>query len=522
MAETIRDVVVRITLDQVQTSLKVPNTTAFKDALKSVDKTSAGVASNAQSRMNLVKTNTQKTAEEARKELAKLGDDLTDLQLKSLESFRTMGDGMFTLARGAAFLSSSSEEDFQAMLKTITAVQGGFDLFRGTVDTVKGVIEGTRAVTAIFTATETANTIATNANTSAKAANAAANVTVGTTATGAVAPVTALSVAMGPIGIAAIAITAGVAGMAYAFTAFADDAEDSLDRVDEKMKRLQKAQARAAIDNNTNDPGALFRAKKTELEIDKQRIDLLRGEEESLTRRLELARKIVATTTKEKDFALLFASDQGFEAKGRLRSYEQAAFFQKELMTAKRLELNLTREAEKAQEVLISKKQREVDLAQQALDSEKERLGVLNSSIGRLDAKQFRELEQLSGRVKSGEELSREQLLRLESLGGQNVSGFTNQEFEKRGKERGAESLLAPFQPDDLNSNVKNLTDAQVSESKKLQKLIESFENSVKENSAISEASRVILETTFKELMESQNKIQKLEQFISDTRNQEG
>lgn len=189
MADTIRDVTIRVSIKNGDASLKVPN---FKPAEVSLKSAAASV-----------KTVSKETDEVAKK--AKQAADeierfkkLDEAKLKAVavgDSFKAAGEGAFTMARGAAFLFTSTDDGFAKMAANIAKVQGGFDLFKGSFETIKGVTEGVVKLKAATGALTVAEALQTGVNT----ALATSYTAIKTAALGAYA-------ALGPLGAAAAAV----------------------------------------------------------------------------------------------------------------------------------------------------------------------------------------------------------------------------------------------------------------------------------------------------------------------------
>ena len=149
MADVIRDVVVRIGVEQKTDRIKTPD---FKDATKSADKFTDAVEKSLES--------LGKTFEEVTSDLDKLDKEITDTtpttqewgqtvsdeSLKVGEGLKAATEGAFTLARGVAFMAASNEEDFQKVVQNIAMVQGGFDAFKGSIDMIKGITDAQKAM----------------------------------------------------------------------------------------------------------------------------------------------------------------------------------------------------------------------------------------------------------------------------------------------------------------------------------------------------------------------------------------
>lgn len=61
--------------------------------------------------------------------------------LRSAEALKQAGEGAFTFARGLALLGVTAESDLAKVVQQIARAQAAFDLYKGSVDVVKGVTE---------------------------------------------------------------------------------------------------------------------------------------------------------------------------------------------------------------------------------------------------------------------------------------------------------------------------------------------------------------------------------------------
>ena len=145
MAEEIRDVVVRLAIQQTQTQVKVDTEAAKKnvDALKG--------------------------------EMAKLSKEAAAVDLAMLkvnranraavQSFSAAASGVLGLVRGVALLGLSAEEDLQKFLSVMAKIQGTMDLLQGSVRTVQNVSRGLELLGLASSTVAVANTRAAVATT---------------------------------------------------------------------------------------------------------------------------------------------------------------------------------------------------------------------------------------------------------------------------------------------------------------------------------------------------------------------
>jgi len=239
--ETIRDVVIRLRLEQEETKLKVPGAkeavkevnnfnTSIKNTNTSIKNVNADIK-NTKTVINVFNTeikNTTASFEKLGREAEDTSVKIKENMLKAGEGFKAAGEGAFTLARGIAFISASTEEDFQKSLQTIVRVQGAFDLFKGSIETVKGLSDGIKALRAASAAAAIQ-----------QAALAAGNTAVATTGTAAATSMTALNVALGPVGLAVIGIGVGVAALAAAWAFFSNKGPADAKKTEKALKGIE-------------------------------------------------------------------------------------------------------------------------------------------------------------------------------------------------------------------------------------------------------------------------------------------
>jgi len=242
MADVIRDVIIKIAIKQDEIRLKAPDLgpillpirevqeevktgipDAFKEFEKDASKSVREVGDEVE-KLTLDIGGIKPALEDISKASEESRQKLTDDSLKMGEGFRTAGEGAFTLARGLAFVGVASEEDLAKVVQTIAQVQGAFDIFKGGIDVVKGLTEGTRALRLVTAQAAVAET-----------GLAAANTAVAVTGAAATNSMRALMLTLGPIAIAATAV-----GVAFLFFRDApDDIEDTTEALEKQRQKLQ-------------------------------------------------------------------------------------------------------------------------------------------------------------------------------------------------------------------------------------------------------------------------------------------
>lgn len=140
MAE-VRDVVVRLALEQTKSKIEVDTSDATK-GLEGVKKQFDDL------RIKTEELNTRLEATFA---------DAQQLAQGAGEGFRQAAEGMFTLVRGATLLGFSADSDLGKFLEKLAKIQGAFDVFRGSFDVFTGLKEGFGKLQAASTAAAASN-----------------------------------------------------------------------------------------------------------------------------------------------------------------------------------------------------------------------------------------------------------------------------------------------------------------------------------------------------------------------------
>lgn len=162
--------------------------------------------------------------------IPELGANVGEQTLKAAEGFVAAGDGALTLARGIAFITSSTQQQFEETSKTINTVSAAFDVFRGGIQTVKGVSDGLKALQSAARGASVAQTALATANTSVTATAGAARTAM-----------TALNAALGPVGLAVAAIGAAVAGLAAVWKFFSTPAQEPVQQTVSALDDMRSA-----------------------------------------------------------------------------------------------------------------------------------------------------------------------------------------------------------------------------------------------------------------------------------------
>lgn len=440
MATTIRDVVVRINIEQAQAALKAPDLTGVQSAIDAFQQTLIDGANS----LKVTWEQAGETVVDAGRKIDGSGrpvinttQEMVDTNMKLLDSLKAAGEGAFTLARGIAFLSASSDKDFQKTLQSIARVQGAFDAFKGGIETIKGIVEATKVMSAALqatTATTTALTAATQAQTAASVA---------------------MNAAMGPIGIAVAAVAAAIALMAIAMRDSGETAEEAAGKWASAADRVALLQESAnASRRSIEDETLSMRSQEQQLEkLQARRKDLGR-EINNAQQRAERGRTAFVASVTGEDTArtAAAAAEELAAAKDIDTLIEQRKQSEKEIASIK---------ADQAQKAIDDAKQQQEALRtiKERLAVEEKRLQTADAQFAAMDAMSRRELENLA-EVARQRKLTREELLRVQSLGGSAVGEYVNKGLSEIGQGMGSRDVLSAFGVDAEKNKLKAQQDA--------------------------------------------------------------
>lgn len=401
MAQTIRDVLIRIGIEQRPTTLQIPGIETATKQQKEYEKAQKDAVA-AQ----------QRAAEEGRKSSEQLAQVNFNAGQKILGSFNQAGEGAFQLARGIAFLSGRGEDDLRQLINAVATVQGYFDAFRGTVTTVRTLAEVIQTLKAAQQAQAAAAT-------TAAAAQTAAN----TAAAGGTTVITSLLSLLGPYGRAIAVVGTAAASTAIALRLFGDESQAA-----EKKFREQRVEGLQSLQE----------------EIRRQH-ESRRVYTESVNARLRDAFRL-------RD-ALRQAGDTTVESRlaerTRLAGQTSAAILGDpgahitELERVAELDRQRVDSARKVQDAAKAQMEfyaGQLRNAQAIVDLERKRVQSAQELIGRLTDAERIELRTLGQRAGRGQ-ITREEVQRAEQLGGQLVQPFASRFFRERGRGQVDETL---------------------------------------------------------------------------------
>jgi len=191
MSETIRDVVIRVSLESDSKKFKIPELKGAEDGVKQISV-----------RADSARKSVAQVAEESSKavaEMRQLSSEAQSAGKTANDAFSTAAGGVLNFGRGIALASVSGEKDLAKMAEAIVGIEAGVSVFVGVKDAIFGVVEGAQAMASASKAAAAANSVVATSNT--------AVATTGTAASGAM---IGLQASLGPIVLAAAALSAGV------------------------------------------------------------------------------------------------------------------------------------------------------------------------------------------------------------------------------------------------------------------------------------------------------------------------
>lgn len=392
MAETIRDVVVRVSIKTGSVDLKVPEIKGLTREAEALPK----------------------AIDTAYKKLGKEFDLLSESHIKLQDQFRKMREGtedfgrkveasqrqatsavlgtfdaVMQLGRGILFLTVSNQDDLARVVKSLLVFEGVFNIFRGGITIMESTARAIRV-------TRTANVALATSNT--------AVAVTGRAATGSMIALGAVTI---PVTAAFLAIGVAIAGVAGTF-AFLSHAEKKEQEELENTQRRVVALHRAYID--------LFEIRG---QIEVSRVSRIAGllpdlnaegetsRADKLAEQMELLRKTARQVQIDRGFALRASAGRGasaadlaqieIDAHQKLVGIERQRFsLQQEISDSKRRALETERTSlEMSREALGT--------AQQRLELEQQKTRSVEAQLGRLDPETQRFVLSLLDRAAAGD-----------------------------------------------------------------------------------------------------------------------
>lgn len=468
MAETIRDVIIRVAVKQVDSTLRVPDLKPVVDAQREA---TTGATNLTNSVTNVTNTfdHSKTIINEAAKSVRALGDDSLLVRLRKIEEsikgigdrsgetaqkagqatastfqlsnvgdkLKATGEGALHLAKGIGFITAANEEEIAQVLKMVALAEGTFSAFKGGVELYKNLSDLLPIVRAGVQGVTTAETARGVASTAASTAS--------------VAGLRAVSAALGPL-----AIIGAIGGAAYlAFGQMRSGASDAGKEIDDLRGKLEKSTDALVRMRNEQlggeaDPFGKVRA-GVEREVSERALAV--AENLSVVRRGAVAdreRELLAAEgmlSAEQELARLTAERNQLAARARapgLGEEEQTAFIER----AKAIDEQRLRILERQGEQLRRNKEEQqaaIDAAREALRNEENRLRSLDEIVGRMSQIDRLEFTALGKRAKGGGQLNAGELTRIEQLGGAGTAEFVSGQFAGLGRQAGGADLFAPF-----------------------------------------------------------------------------
>lgn len=424
--DTIRDVIINLKLKTDLTDSKVSvDLSGARKEVKEWGESATDAVAKVQDAARKTGQAAESAARQASDAMTKVEDasqKVRENNVRLLESYQMVADGAFTAARGIALTFASSEENAEKLLQKITAIQGAFDLFRGSIQIIKGVSDAlsvARAATAAATAATLAAAEADAIETGTSLANAAANTAQGR-AQGGVASAAGAAAARtggglfgglgGAVGAAAVANPVGavvaVASVVAILTALG-------------MRWVINSRQRAESERGNTVAG--------------------------FTGREAIARSTAGVNSVQDAVAAQQAIERAIKAQA-FGVEQQAALYGKlnEIVAEKgRLEAKSAQDKQAELQTMLQQAQ----VAKQILDAEKQRVTTLNAAIGALSQSEQNELTKLLDTVEKGGSLNKFQLERFGQLGGSSAQQFAQGEFSKLGEATGIAGRLDALLP---------------------------------------------------------------------------
>lgn len=400
---TIREVVVKVRLEQVQARLAVPDTRAVHDEIAKISReyrealnprvagggSSGTAAGAAATRQAVIATN-----------------DLSQSSMRVAGSLKQAGEGAFIFARGLAFLTAGSDENLRSAIRNIAAVQGLFDLYRGGVQIVSGLSKANATLAASNAAVAASSTAA---------ASAAASLTQ---------IAVKLLPQLGPIALGIVAI-----GGVMALMKLPERAEE-FEELAEAIRKVK--QAGADLDRS----------------LQQQRFELLSPEDQVsqvLQKRSQPLPDVGTFAAVQEEAARIAQRQLGLGSQGVVTDETRLALAQEfvnkgeeanrqleERKTGERVILDYMKEQGDAKRRELEQAQRTLDTATKQLAVEDRRLQSLDEIVGRMKPAELRRLEQIERNAAAGK-TTRRDLAFLDERG--IGSEFTSREFAKAGRE---------------------------------------------------------------------------------------
>ncbi len=444
MADTIRDIVLRVAIEQKQVVLKAPDFKPMVAAAQSAGvsaadaisaKMDAGIAA-VESDLKKLEVQLNKNEKAAEQYAAKAAQMEQKIQAQTSATISAYAEGAtaaLQFAKGVAFVSAANEKDAEAMVRTIAKYQGYFDILVGGTHLLKSFNDIQRQTSLLLTLTA-----ASEAAVAASSAPAAAGLT-SVAAAG-----TAVTVSLGPISLIAVGVAAAGCLMYQNWKYWSDLAKaDLIPSADVMTNKLNvmataaqnAAQAAAATagargsnrgsgdssDTVTRQMAAVKQLTQAQAVLGERREFI---EASALKRERELEQQRRSGRLSEEDYLKEVQANQEIQIK--LRREDLTLEQQKQQLIESSIKLR-EEERERLQSI--------TQASQQALIVEENRNRSENVRLGLLTRGQQAQVKALLDKKASGAELSESDIRRAQKFGvlGSSVEAFGQKQADQSG-----------------------------------------------------------------------------------------
>lgn len=469
MSQTIRDVVIRIAVEQRDAKLKAPDVSAWESSIKNLENrlNSLGqTAATVQAKTRVGRTkeviseevageqaatkarlamidqirtednaataqtiaNHQKTALSYKSVSQQAQEQLRSARMQTVDAFGALSGSIAQLARGSAFLFASTDDDMRKYLETLAKYQGVFDLIAGGAGTIKNAITLWSSLAAAQQASALAagQAAAANAAGAASAGSSAAGSAAGTAA-GRVAGSVASRVAL-PVAVASTLAYVGYEGYQESFIR---PHEERQRRVEEARRERQRL---AQEGNDSRFQSLRDLSGRTDLNAALYNTGQLTNSEA-----MEQAR----TNQNTARFQYQAAAPDNMAGPVYIDDAKRMIEFSEQSIKNYQQLVDLANQQSQALQSQASAYSNIADASRKQLEAEQKRYETLEESIGRLSAADAARLKRLAEAQKEGKDLSLEDAAFLESTGvGRNAA---SKRFRQEADARGAGSILEAF-----------------------------------------------------------------------------
>jgi len=156
MSETIRDVVVRIRIQQENSKITVPGAEQARQQVERLTQSSVDGAAKRTKAEQQSGTSIEQARKSEEKRLKELDSALKEhtaatergrqAKLAAGEAFKQTASGAFNLARAYALNTAATEEDMEAAIRNVAAMESYIQTATGTIDVLTGMAKGYQAI----------------------------------------------------------------------------------------------------------------------------------------------------------------------------------------------------------------------------------------------------------------------------------------------------------------------------------------------------------------------------------------